>query len=51
MTGILLRLAGQQTAGGLVATGTIPIWLAYHLKTVGREVFIGEGRIQTISHR
>ena len=51
VAGILVRLTGEQAAGGFVAACAVPIRLAYHPKTVGREVFIGERRIQTISHR
>ena len=40
--GILVPLGGQQTFGALVTRCSEPIGLAYHPKTVGREVLIGE---------
>ena len=47
---VLLRLAGQEAARGLVAAGAVPIGMAYHPQTVGHKMLGGKGRVHAITH-
>ncbi len=45
-----LALPGQQTVGGLVDAGAVPVGLADHLLAPVCKVLIGERRIDSIRH-